>query len=878
MADRIRSCSEIRESFLDYYARQGHEVVPGGPLVPANDPTLLFTNSGMVQFKDVFLGHTTRKNPRAASAQCCIRAGGKHNDLEQVGYTARHHTFFEMLGNFSFGDYFKEAAIHYAWDYLTQVLQLPQERLWVTIYEQDDEAATIWLDRIGIAPDSFSRCGEQDNFWTMGNVGPCGPCSEIYYDHGAELAGTPPGTDGEEGDRFVEIWNLVFTQYDRDKDGELHPIPHPSVDTGMGLERISAVLQKVHDNYDTELFQTLIQAIPASITSNGLLSARVIADHIRSSAFLISEGVNPGNVGRSYVLRRIIRRAIRHGHKLGIERPFLSQLLPALEQQMGDFYPLLGERRQHTEKVLLNEEERFAQTLGEGLKRLAEVIDNTDGETIAGEEAFRLYDTYGFPMDLTADIARENGMHVDTRGFNRAMAKQRQRAKGSSQFDTPVQFSGDVMGNSTFTGHTQLEQQTIVEALYQDGREVNTLKQGELGGVVLRETPFYAQSGGQIGDRGELVSVDDDSYFEVEDTRKQGQSHVHLGVLRTGTLKTGDAIMASVDSLRRLRIMRNHSATHLLHAALRQHLGTQVEQKGSLVADDRLRFDFSWDTALSKKQLTELEHLVNARIMANAPTTVQIMPLEAARRSGALMLFGEKYADEVRVLSIGGEFSRELCGGTHVQRCGDIGLFRIISESGVASGIRRIEASTGDVALQMVQENEHILQRLATLLKTDNQQVESRLCQHLEKTRLLEKKLDRLHARLAHGSSDDIATKAQDINGVKVLTHTMEETNIKTMRDMVDTLKDKLGNAALILACVANNERVHLVAGVTKNNTDRIKAGELVNFVARQVGGSGGGRADMAQAGGSDPSALPAALASVPDWIRQVLATTNQQS
>ena len=866
----MKTANEIRRSFLDFFKSRGHEIVPSSPLVPANDPTLLFTNAGMVQFKDLFLGREQRAYKRAASAQRCVRAGGKHNDLENVGYTARHHTFFEMLGNFSFGDYFKQAAIAWAWEYLTGVLKLPEERLWITVFKDDKEAAGVWLDEIGVDPRRFSYCGAKENFWAMGETGPCGPCSEIFYDHGARIPGGPPGSDTAELDRYIEIWNLVFTQYNRDPDGKLNPIPRPSVDTGMGLERITAVMQGVHNNYDTELFQRIIRAIQ-DLRGGGepeLTSSRVVADHIRSCAFLISDGVLPSNERRGYVLRRIIRRAIRHGARLGFKQPFFYKLAGALAEVMGEAYPELPMARRHIEQVLLNEEQRFAETLEQGLKMLDEIIAGLDGRVIGGGAVFRLYDTYGFPPDLTADIARERGLAIDLEGFNRAMAEQKQRAQKAGRFVEET-LAGADSRPTRFTGYQHCRQKTTLTALYRDGRAVRSLAEGESGGAILAETPFYAESGGQIGDRGALRT--DTALFEVEDTQKQGQAHIHLGVMRTGSIRVGDRLGASVDQSRRVHIMRNHSATHLLHAALRKSLGDHVLQKGSLVAADRLRFDFSHTEPLSRAEITQIEQRVNAQILANEATRIRVMPLEKARAAGAMSLFGEKYDDPVRVLNIGGEFSCELCGGTHVERAGDIGLFKITSETGIASGIRRIEAVTGAGALSWVEDAEAKLQRVSELLKTDPESVVARLNLHLEKARRLEKELARLKGRLASSAGSDMAAEASTIAGVKVIARALDGVDARTLRDTVDQLKNKLGTAALVLASVADS-RVSLVAGVTPDNTDRIQAGELVNFVARQVGGRGGGRPDLAQAGGNNPAALPGALEKVPDWIRERLS------
>ncbi len=867
----MKTTNDIRKQFLDYFRDKGHEIVPSSSLVPSNDPSLLFTNAGMVQFKDVFLGIDKRPYKRAATSQRCVRAGGKHNDLENVGYTARHHTFFEMLGNFSFGDYFKEDAIKFAWEFLTKILKIPEDRLWVTVFENDDEAADIWLNQVGVSKKRFSRCGEKDNFWSMGDTGPCGPSSEIFYDHGDSIPGGPPGS-GEESDRYIEIWNLVFTQFNRDAQGNMTPIPHPSVDTGMGLERIAAVMQGVHNNYDIDLFQQLIKAAKKLVPGKDLniTSLRVIADHIRSCAFLIADGVLPSNEGRGYVLRRIIRRAIRHGNKLGITETFFHKLVTPLCELMADVAPELERNKEHVTKVLKLEEERFAETLEQGLKHLENAIGKLKGKVIPGDDVFRLYDTYGFPVDLTGDIARERGLEIDMEGFHRAMAEQRQRARAASKFDVSMNVSTDEMHVSEFSGYERLQQKSTIIAIYQDGRNVQSLNSGDVGGVILLETPFYAESGGQVGDKGELIAHD--TFFEVEDTKKQGQSHIHLGVLRTGTLKVGDVVSASVDAARRKHIMRNHSATHLLHAALRDVLGEHVIQKGSLVAPDRLRFDFAHTDPVTPEEINRIESLVNNIILGNAETETRTMSLDDALKSGAMSLFGEKYADTVRVLSIGGKFSTELCGGTHVHRAGDIGIMKIISETGIASGIRRIEAVTGDYALQWINENQRKLQAIGELLKTDRDNIENKITGQTEKLKKLEKELEQLKSKAASSAGNDLASEAEDINGLKVIARTMEGTDAKTLRELVDQLKNKLGSAAVILATVQDN-KVSLVAGVTKDKTSQIKAGELVNFVAQQVGGKGGGRPDMAQAGGSDPSGLPTAMASVPDWIKQQLAS-----
>ncbi len=866
----MKTSNDIRQSFLEFFKSKDHEIISSSSLVPSNDPTLLFTNAGMVQFKDVFLGRESLPYKRAASSQRCVRAGGKHNDLENVGYTARHHTFFEMLGNFSFGDYFKKEAISYAWVYLTDVLKIPESKLWVTVFEDDDDAANIWLKEIGISSKQFSRCGEKDNFWSVGDTGPCGPCSEIFYDHGKEIPGGPPGSKDAELDRYVEIWNLVFTQYNRNSDGSLTPIPHPSVDTGMGLERITAVMQGVHNNFEIELFKKIISKIHSFCNTKqiDIVSSRVVADHIRSCSFLLADGVIPSNEGRGYVLRRIIRRAIRHGNKLGLKEPFFYKLVEVLENQMAQAYPELSKSKTNIESVLLNEEERFAETLDQGLKILDDIIAKIKGDEIQGEDVFRLYDTYGFPVDLTADIAREKNLKVDMKGFNKAMAGQRQRARAASKFDADVAVNTDTNLVSAFTGYERFEQKTSIIGLYQDGRNVKSLNEGDIGGVILLETPFYAQSGGQVGDRGELFAGD--VFFEVEDTKKQGQSHIHLGVLRTGTLKVGDVVRAVVDQKRRHDIARNHSATHLLHAALRKILGAHVLQKGSLVESNRLRFDFSHNDALDTNQIKEIQRLVNTKILDNDETQVQVMPLEKAKSSGAISLFGEKYEDVVRVLNIGGEFSCELCGGTHVERTGDIGAFKITSESGIASGVRRIEATTGIGALDWIESTEDKLQRIAKLLKSDTETVDSKLTAQLEKNRKLEKELLDLKSKLTSSAGSDLIQNAEVIDGISIIARSLDNTDPKNLRDVVDQLKNKLGTAVLVLATV-NDSKVSLVAGVTNDTTSRIKAGELANFVAEQVGGKGGGRPDMAQAGGDNPKELESALAKVPQWVRDQL-------
>jgi len=863
--------AELRQAFLDFFKARGHEVVASSSLVPADDPTLLFVNAGMVQFKDVFLGKETRDYVRAASSQRCVRAGGKHNDLENVGYTARHHTFFEMLGNFSFGDYFKREAIGYAWEFLTEVMQIPAERLWVTVFEEDDEAADIWLKEVGIDPGRFARIGSKDNFWSMGETGPCGPCTEIFYDHGAPIPGGPPGTPDEDGDRYVEIWNLVFMQYDRDADGNLNPLPSPSVDTGMGIERLAAVMQGVHSNYEIDLFQHLIRAA-AAVTGTADLentSLRVIADHIRSCAFLIVDGVLPSNEGRGYVLRRIIRRALRHGHKLGINQPFFHKLVAPLHAEMGAAYPELGKQQAHVERILKVEEERFAETLEQGMRILEEDLADLQGTEISGDTVFKLYDTYGFPMDLTADIARERGLTIDTAGFEAAMAAQRGRARAASQFS--ASDSGDLQIDTCtdFTGYDHLDDVSRIEALFRDGEAVERLEAGQAGQVVLDKTPFYAESGGQVGDRGQLESAT--ACFEVQDTRKQGKgAFVHIGTLTRGVLQVGDTVNAVVDAKRRQATVLNHSGTHLLHAALRSVLGEHVQQKGSLVGPDRLRFDFAHYEPVTPAQLAEIENLVNAEIRANAAAETRVMSIEDAMASGAMALFGEKYGADVRVLSIG-DFSVELCGGTHVQHAGDIGLLKIVSETGIASGVRRIEAVTGENALQWVAANEQRLQRISELVKGGRDDVDEKVSQVLEKNRALEKELQQLKGKLASSQGTDLAAQAVEIDGMQVLAARLDGADNKVLRDTLDQLKNKLGSAAVVLGSV-NGDKVSLVAGVTKDRTAQIKAGELVNAVALQVGGKGGGRPDMAQAGGTQPEHLDAALQSVADWVRGQLA------
>lgn len=867
----MTSSNDIRAGFLDYFKQRGHEVAPSSSLVPANDPTLLFTNAGMVQFKEAFLGREQRACPRAATAQRCLRAGGKHNDLENVGRTARHHTFFEMLGNFSFGDYFKEEAICYAWDFLRRELALPEEKLWVTVYQDDDEAARIWLQQIGVAESRFSRCGEADNFWSMGETGPCGPCSEIFYDYGEDAPGGPPGNADADGDRFVEIWNLVFMQFDRDAQGRLQPLPKPSVDTGMGLERIAAVLQGVRNNYETDLFQPLTRAVHdlAGGRVTEPVSTQVLCDHIRASAFLVADGVAPSNEGRGYVLRRIIRRAARHGVKLGFDEPFFHRLAAPLHDIMGRAHPVLTAAGQGVEDALRQEEERFAETLEQGLKHLDAAIAKLSADIIPGDDVFKLYDTYGFPVDLTADIARERKLRLDMAGFEKRMAEQRQRAREASQFVTkdfkiPISYSQDRA--SAFKGYETLNADGRITALLKGGEQVNRLEEGEEGAVILDATPFYAESGGQVGDQGRIVA--DTGVFEVADTQKHGEAHVHFGAVARGVLETGQGAAAQVDGARRLDTTRNHSATHILHAALREILGGHVVQKGSLVAPDRLRFDFSHPQQVDDEQLRAIERLVNRKILDNAETEIRVMPLEEALKSGALSLSGEKYDSPVRVLRIAGDFSVELCGGTHARRAGDIGLFKLVAESGVAAGVRRIEAVTGAGALAFVEEQEAQLEALARLLKSGPKQLEGKLEQVLERSRQLEKALEQAQGKLANHAGADLAGQAQLINGVHVVARAVEGADPKTLRELVDRLKAQLGSAVIVLGAPREG-KVSLVAGVTENNTGDIQAGELINYVARQVGGKGGGRADLAQAGGNDPAALPGALASVADWVKQ---------
>ncbi len=871
--------SEIRQKFLDYFASKGHTIVPSSSLVPGNDPTLLFTNSGMVQFKDCFLGHDKRAYTRAASSQRCVRAGGKHNDLENVGYTARHHTFFEMLGNFSFGDYFKRDAIKYAWELLTEVYKLPADKLWVTVYAEDDEAYDIWANEVGIPTERIVRIGDNkgaryasDNFWQMAETGPCGPCSEIFYDHGPEVWGGPPGTPDADGDRYIEIWNNVFMQFNRDEQGVLHPLPKPSVDTGMGLERIAAVLQHVHSNYDIDLFQILICAVARETKTNDLTnnSLKVIADHIRACSFLIVDGVIPGNEGRGYVLRRIIRRAIRHGYKLGCRAAFFNKLVADLAKEMGKAYPELVVAQARVTEVLKSEEERFFETIEHGMAILdgeLAAIKKSGTNILNGEVAFKLHDTFGFPLDLTQDICRENKVVVDENAFATAMNRQRDQARAAGKFKMAA---GLVYGGekTQFQGYDRLRAQGKVVALYKDGVTVQQLHASDTGVVVLDNTPFYAESGGQVGDMGVLM-LNGAIFFAVEDTQKiQPEVFGHHGQVKSGTIKVGDTVDAAVDEAARARTMRNHSATHLMHKALREVLGSHVQQKGSLVDADKTRFDFVHNQPMTDEEIRKVEIIVNAEILSNEATRARVMAIEDAQKTGAMMLFGEKYGEEVRVLDIGS--SRELCGGTHVSRTGDIGLFKIVAESGVAAGIRRVEAITGEGALDWVRQLDAHMHEAAAALKTQPQELTQRIVQMQDQVRSLEKELSALKSKLASSQGDDLMHRALDINGVKVLAALLEGADSKTLRETMDKLKDKLKSAAIVLSAVSGG-KVMLIAGVTADAMDRVKAGELVNFVALQVGGKGGGRADMAQAGGTNPANLAAALASVPAWVKERL-------
>lgn len=878
------SSKQIRQAFLDFFASKGHQVVASSSLVPHGDPTLLFTNAGMNQFKDVFLGFDKRAYTRAASAQKCVRAGGKHNDLENVGYTARHHTFFEMLGNFSFGDYFKRDAIAFAWELLTEVYALPKERLMVTVYAEDDEAYDIWHKEVGVPADKIVRIGDNkgaryasDNFWMMGDTGPCGPCTEIFYDHGAHIPGGPPGSPDEDGDRFIEIWNNVFMQFNRDEAGVMHPLPKPSVDTGMGLERISAVLQGVHANYEIDLFQALIKAAARETNTADLdsPSLKVLADHIRACSFLIADGVIAGNEGRGYVLRRIIRRAIRHGYKLGCRAAFFHKLVADLVAEMGEAYPELVSNQARITDILKQEEDRFFETIENGMQILESALSEIShpnplafpGEAkLNGDLAFKLHDTFGFPLDLTADICRERGVTVDTAGFDAAMARQKEQARAAGKFKMALNLEYDGAA-TTFHGYDKLETPAKVLALYKDGSAVHTLNEGDLGVVVLDHTPFYAESGGQIGDSGELKSAN--GIFAVEDTQKiQAAVFGHHGVLKTGTLSVGDELAAKVNLQARANTMRNHSATHLMHKALREVLGEHVQQKGSLVDTEKTRFDFVHNAPMTDAEIAKVEALVNAEILANAATQARVMDIESAQQTGAMMLFGEKYGDEVRVLDIG--TSRELCGGTHVSRTGDIGLFKITAESGVAAGVRRVEATTGEGALKLVQAQQTLINQVAGELKAPAHELPAKIAQVMDNVKSLEKELARLKSKLASSQGDDLATQALDINGVKVLAATLEGADANALRETMDKLKDKLKSAVIVLSSVADG-KVSLAAGVTSDLTGKMKAGELVNHVAGQVGGKGGGKPDMAMAGGTEPANLPQALASVKAWAETKL-------
>jgi alanyl-tRNA synthetase len=861
--------NQLRQAFLDFFRDKDHEVVSSSPLVPGNDPTLLFTNAGMVQFKDVFLGSDKRKYDRAATSQRCVRAGGKHNDLENVGYTSRHHTFFEMLGNFSFGDYFKREAIKYAWEFLTDTLGLPPEKLWVTVFNDDDEAADIWLNEMKVDPERFSRLGEKDNFWAMGDTGPCGPCSEIFFDHGPDIAGGPPGSADEDGDRYVEIWNLVFMQFEREANGVMTELPKPSVDTGMGLERIAAVMQGVHSNYQVDLFARLIEATAKSlgIDNDGSSSLNVIGDHIRACSFLIVDGVLPGNEGRGYVLRRIVRRAIRHGKKLGAHDLFFYKLVAPLVDEMGDAYPELSKAQAHVEKVLKKEEQRFAETLDQGMEILDAQIADLGGKEIPGDVVFKLYDTFGFPVDLTADIARERGLTLDQKGFEEAMAGQRDRARAASKFSAIGKDGVETDAVSEFLGYEGTEATCDVVALFNDGEAVDKLNLGEDGAVILSSTPFYAESGGQIGDTGSITAGDHS--FTVVDTQKNGKAIVHYGSVQAGELSVGDKVEAHVDADRRQAIRLNHTATHLMHAALREVLGDHVQQKGSLVAPDRLRFDFSHFEPVSPEQLAAIEDIVNDQIRRNVSAVTKLMSYDDAVASGAIALFGEKYDDEVRVLSIGG-FSIELCGGTHVERTGDIGIFKITHETGIASGVRRIEAVTGKGALEWIDAKQHVLNELGDMLKTKPDQAAAGVAQLLKQNKELQKKLATARHALITGEASDQEDNIQEVAGIKVLAARVEGVNAGLLREAVDLAKDKLQNAVVVLGTVEDG-KVRLAAGVTKNNTDRIKAGDLIKPIAETVGGKGGGRPDFAQAGGNKPEMLDQALASVSAWVAEQL-------
>jgi len=862
--------AEIRSQFLEYFQENGHTIVSSSPLIPGNDPTLLFTNAGMVQFKDVFTGEETRPYQRATTSQRCVRAGGKHNDLENVGYTARHHTFFEMLGNFSFGDYFKEDAIRFAWDFLTKRLGLPEERLWVTVHHSDQEAEDIWIQTIGVDPNRLSRLGDKDNFWSMGDTGPCGPCSEIFYDHGPDVPGGPPGSEEDDLDRYIEIWNLVFMQFEQTADGARTPLPKPSVDTGMGLERIAAVMQHVHSNYEIDLFQALLKAA-AEVTQTQDLEAkslRVIADHIRSCSFLICDGVLPSNEGRGYVLRRIIRRAIRHGHKLGCDQPFFHKIVHTLVAEMGEAYAELRDNEDRIVAALKQEEAQFAKTLDAGMKVLEDAVSSLTSKTLPGELIFRLYDTHGFPVDLTNDIARERDLELDIEGFEKAMDEQREKSRQGSSFAIEGQIRFDLDGSTEFLGYTHLDASAVVVALAKDGEQVDALATGDSGIVVLNQTPFYAESGGQQGDRGSLTSAN--GSYQVMGTKKFGAHFGHEGKLGMGELKVGDTVNARVEGPRRQATALNHSATHLLHAALRTVLGDHVTQKGSLVTHERTRFDFSHPQPVTAEELIAIESMVNREIRQNEVVETRVMPIEEAKAAGAMALFGEKYDDEVRVLSMG-DFSVELCGGTHVARTGDIGLFKILSEGGVASGVRRIEAVTGEGALEQVVALEATLDQAAALLKTGADSIVSKIEQMTERLKVTEREVDALKMKLATQAGGDLLDDVVDVCGVQCLVASLDGQDPKTLRDTLDRVKNRLSQGVVVLATV-RDEKVNLIAGVTDNLTDRVKAGDLIGFVAAQVGGRGGGRADMAQAGGTEPASLPDAMKSVAAWLEEQLS------
>jgi len=860
------SSAEIRNAFLDFFKSQGHEIVASSPLIPGNDATLLFTNAGMVQFKDVFLGTDKRNYSRATTSQRCVRAGGKHNDLDNVGYTARHHTFFEMLGNFSFGDYFKQDAIRFAWTFLTETLGLPKERLWVTVHHSDSEAEKIWKEEIGVDPERFSKLDE-DNFWAMGDTGPCGPCTEIFFDHGPEVWGGPPGSPEEDGDRYIEIWNVVFMQYNRSAGGEMTPLERPSIDTGMGLERIAAVMQGVHSNYEIDLFQNLLKAAAATIGFSDLSnkSLRVIADHIRSCSFLITDGVTPSNEGRGYVLRRIMRRAIRHGNKLGATEPFFHKLVAPLVAEMGEAYPELAIMQDQVERVLLKEEEQFARTLDKGMALLTDAIANLSDKVIPGETVFKLYDTFGFPVDLTADVAREQELTIDMDGFEAAMAEQRQRARASGSFNVDYNDTVKLDGETEFSGYEHLEDRVEVAVLLCEGESVQQLSAGQNGIVVLKRTPFYAESGGQVGDTGSLSW--DRGQFAVADCTKEGRNHLHQGRVTEGVIEIGATLVAEVDKQMRQAAALNHSATHLLHEALRRTLGDHVQQKGSLCNPERLRFDFSHFEAVTAEELAVIENMVNDEIRKNSAVTTEIMELEAAKAKGAAALFGEKYDDMVRVLGMGDSFSTELCGGTHAKRTGDIGLMKIVSESGIAAGVRRIEAVTGQAAMQWFSQSESLLGELGGMVKAGRDSLVDKYRALNERNRSLEKEIERLNAKLASAQSGELISSAIEIDGIKLLATKIEGADAKSLRDMLDQLKNKLGSGVVVLGA-EDGEKVSLVAGVTKDLTDRVKAGDLIRNLAAQVGGKGGGRPDMAQGGGTDPAALPAAIASVEALVR----------